>query len=538
VAARLEPIGFDANNVDDRRLVPDLMAPTAPWAAAALADPALARAYAAHVVRMSAPGYLEQLKAALADDWRKAMDVLRVEWPGRDSAVWNDLAGKQAAIRRVLAHERIARGHAVPADGASNRHELRVRLQNITALPVELLGLQAGDGPAVPPAPAGRGAPMLLPPAMGDQPAAYAEVPFALPADPHGARPPLFAVCRIAGTQGRCRVPVQVYGFALPPAGPRPPTPSIEQALARHPFLMRTDQANALAVRPGVHTVRGDLVLPQGVSLRARAGTTLRFAAGAVLSATRGALDFTGTADSPVRLEPTADRWAGVIVLDAPASLWEHVEVRRTAAIERPGWRTTGGVSFCDSPVTFRNCRFLESLGEDAVNCIRGRVACAASVFADCRSDAFDGDFVEAVFSEDCLFRNVAGDALDVSGSDLRVDRVVCRQIGDKALSAGEDSRVVATNLRIDRARMGVVAKDRSEVTLTASRIAHAEIAVAAYIKKPEYGPAAIRTDRLAIETCRTDALVQTGSRIHLNGRHVRPREIDVQSLYAAEAAR
>ncbi len=95
------------------------------------------------------------------------------------------------------------------------------------------------------------------------------------------------------------------------------------------------------------------------------------------------------------------------------------------------------------------------------------------------------------------MFRDIGlaggGDAVDVSGSTIRVERTRFERIDDKAISVGEGSTMSAFNVTVDGAGAAAVAKDRSTLILDGAdfkgvRVGH----MMAYIKKPEYGPAKI----------------------------------------------
>ena len=46
-------------------------------------------------------------------------------------------------------------------------------------------------------------------------------------------------------------------------------------------------------------------------------------------------------------------------------------------------------------------------------------------------------------------FFYVGNDAVDISGTRLKIDDVLMNNIGDKGLSAGENSQIIANNLKI-----------------------------------------------------------------------------------------
>jgi len=287
-------------------------------------------------------------------------------------------------------------------------------------------------------------------------------------------------------------------------------------------------------VQRGDWQVKGSLIIPEGYSVQATADTTLRFENDAVFVC-NGGVDFQGTAEKPVRLLPCQDRWAGMLVLNAADSRWAYVEVEQTTGISRKGWVATGGVTFYKSPVSFHHCRFLNALGEDAVNVISADFAFKDCEFVGCRSDAFDGDFVKGDVQR-CCFYDVEGDAIDISGSDVHLTNVVICRVGDKGLSVGEESRMTANSVRIDGAKLAVVSKDLSRIDISELIIRNAEIGLAAYTKKFEYGPAQISATDVTMERVPTKALVQSSSYVVVDGEEMEEQKVDVKALYAAES--
>mgnify|MGYP003343871417 CR=1 FL=1 len=65
----------------------------------------------------------------------------------------------------------------------------------------------------------------------------------------------------------------------------RPKAPSLLEALQRYPQLVYDFATDELSVRPGRHELDGDLIVPDHHTLHLKAGTELRFPAGAVLVA-------------------------------------------------------------------------------------------------------------------------------------------------------------------------------------------------------------------------------------------------------------
>jgi hypothetical protein len=107
-------------------------------------------------------------------------------------------------------------------------------------------------------------------------------------------------------------------------------------------------------------------------------------------------------------------------------------------------------------------------------------------------------------------------------------------RILDKGLSVGEDSQLIAKRLTISEVSIGAAAKDLSSLLIKDSIIQNATVAgLAAYIKKPVYGPSEVTAENVQILDTPTLTLNQTGSTITLNGKKQASRELDVKTLYA-----
>jgi hypothetical protein len=246
-----------------------------------------------------------------------------------------------------------------------------------------------------------------------------------------------------------------------------------------------------------------------------------------------------GTEGAPVTLQPSGDAWPGIVVLNAgAASTWRYATVERTGGVSLPGWSLTGGITFYESPLVLDHARILGTRAEDGLNVIRARFHFADSEFAGTASDAFDADFCEGLI-ERSSFHDIAADGIDVSGSRVAVRDVRMVRVNDKALSVGEASHLEVENLIAEEVTFGIVSKDLSHVTARNVTVAGPRrAAFAAYVKKPEYGPASmvVMSATLVDVPEGRVTLVQTGSWIDLEGVRVWGEDVDVDALYESSA--
>ncbi len=156
------------------------------------------------------------------------------------------------------------------------------------------------------------------------------------------------------------------------------------------------------------------------------------------------------------------------------------------------------------------------------------------SEFADTASDAFDSDFGEGLV-ERCAFHDIGADAIDVSGTTIEVYDVYLTNLGDKGLSVGEGSTMNAARVVVTNADYGAASKDRSHLTVSDLTLDGIRIAgLAAYIKKPAYGPATLTATGVAFGDLPAEQhlLVQTGCWIDLDGVRTWGADVDVDALY------
>ena len=551
ITAKLEPIGFDGDA--QRYNNPRLQAFSMPWVIQALQDPIIAEAYIKELNRVSQPEYLEYIQTELGESIEQTQLSLLGEFPFiRAERLWEMVEERQIFNRNSLATTNKVLAFVSTADnnqGLEASNALQIEVRNIVALPVEITGFEV-DGSFIPVDKAWEGAEdsvyirdgqtsVILPRMQhgGNSPPAYTI--FNIPIETNLAQvaddpPPEVKIeTRILGLSTAHTSPARYY-YQTTNLGMIDSMPTVQDALSQYPFLDQGDTEDVLRVRTGEWDVEGDLILPQGIRLQIGPGTTLRFAPDAILLAT-GPLEFRGTENAPVILAPQGSSWSGVVVLEAgKPSVWEHTVVQNTHGIERKGWILTGGITFYKSPIYLVRSHIQGSKAEDGINVILSAFEFRESEFSDVASDAFDGDFTEGVIYAS-NFHDVAGDAIDVSGSQIKVSEVVLQSIGDKALSIGENSQLEAMDIQAINIGIAVASKDLSQAQVERITIQDAiHAGLTAYTKKPEYGPANITASDVEFKNTTQKTLVQTESWIHLEDNKIEGSELDVKALYAA----
>jgi hypothetical protein len=551
ITARLEPVAFDALPMSVPRSSDpgDLFAlQDDEWTSRALEDVQLMAAYLDQVRRVSTDEYLGFLREKIGAGIKENTMALHREWPDLNEP-WPKLAQRQRILRAILDPPRtvqalygLGESSSRGAVGPERGPGFSVQVANITRLPTEVLAFRAGGktiaasqalaNPSDAAFVRDGSSSVVLKPKTPGRPARYVDFSLAPQLELRDGES-LVVLNRVLGEESVRETPMTRYP-SIAERSSLPHASSVEEVLARHPFLESAPDGSGLRVRSGDWTVEGDLILPEGLGLEAGPGTTLRFDRDAVLLA-RGPLRFRGEPDRPIVLGPKEGSWGGVVVVESDAaSLWEHVTIEKTRGVERGGWILTGGITFYASPIELSRVRISGSEAEDAINIIRTRFEFREVEIFDTQSDAFDGDFTRgAIFRSS--FHDIAGDAIDVSGSLLEIQDVHASDVGDKGISVGEVSQVTVSRFEARGLGIGLASKDRSEVTIADSSIkGFRHAGLAAYSKKPEFGPAQIRATNVVLQDGPNPTLIQEGSWIDRDGTVLTGSALDVKELYAA----
>ena len=195
-------------------------------------------------------------------------------------------------------------------------------------------------------------------------------------------------------------------------------------------------------------------------------------------------------------------------------------------------------MTFRGGEVELHDCRFLGHRGEDALNIVGAQLLLEELTIAETMSDGLDVDFgwgeIRGIRFHD-IGAVSGGDALDLSGARIVLERGEFLRVQDKALSVGEGSQLRASGLEIREVMVGVASKDGSALELSDARFESVQLAaLMAYVKKPVYGSSRIQARDLDFTLLAEDARarVQTGCSIELDGAVIESEALDVDELY------
>tara|TARA_Y100000389_G_scaffold202018_1_gene246232 strand:+ start:1561 stop:4242 length:2682 start_codon:yes stop_codon:yes gene_type:complete len=145
-----------------------------------------------------------------------------------------------------------------------------------------------------------------------------------------------------------------------------------------------------------------------------------------------------------------------------------------------------GSLNFFNTVAYLENVKITNIFSEDAINLVNTKFEIIDCNFDTISSDAIDVDNGNGIINK-LSARFIANDALDFSESKVDISDLNFYDIGDKAISAGENSIVKVGNVSINKSYLGIVSKDGSNVYGENINNLNVIIPFAAYIKKNEY---------------------------------------------------
>ncbi len=520
ITARIEPIGYDGlagmkleqlwatgerhNYYDD----PDAIQMIA------IQDTVFLTAYLRALARVSRPEYLDSLYRETSEGFTRNERILHLDYPGYEFP-YDQLEHNRQLIEFALHPREGLRAHRIEGDA----RQINIEIGTTHFIPVQVHGL-AFEGMLL----SRPATPIHLPGRRLDQPIAFTNASFSLPDTPaltDSLRALLTVRYSLLGVDSILEASIVPHQSRVEAYLEGDPTRSPTTVDAFR--FLKVDESQSLVTVPaGRWSVNQPMILPDGATLRLEAGARIDLVDRAFILA-RGPVEAAGTIDAEVAIGSSDGTGQGLIVLNAGGeSTLTHVVFDGLGSVARGAWSQTGAVVFHESPVRLEHVLFTGNTSEDALNIVRTRFSMKDVAFRGTASDAFDGDFTEGVI-EDAIFEDLGNDGIDVSGSHVRLHRIVIRRAGDKALSAGEFSTMDADEITIEGSEIGVASKDRSSVSLRRASITDTRLGFAIFTKKSEFGPATAFADEVKLEAVETPWLLEIGSTFQFNGDRLSP---------------
>ncbi|MCG8575275.1 MAG: CotH kinase family protein, partial [Flavobacteriales bacterium] len=246
-----------------------------------------------------------------------------------------------------------------------------------------------------------------------------------------------------------------------------------------------------------------------------------------------GNLSMMGTADEKIVFTSSDSTSMGVTILGPDKVVIEHVEMYNQGALDYKGWTLTGALTVYESEVFIKHLLIDGNSCEDALNTIRCQVDVRHIAIKNTWGDGYDADFCSGYFAHSS-FENTGNDCVDFSGSKVEIEDINITNSGDKGISAGERSNLTVKNITIDGCLTGLASKDGSHLTGDQINVKKATIGIAAFQKKPEYGPAHLELTNIEYGEIGNLGIIELGSTTNWDGKAYRGFvKFDIEAMYA-----
>jgi hypothetical protein len=247
----------------------------------------------------------------------------------------------------------------------------------------------------------------------------------------------------------------------------------------------------------------------------------------------KGNVEMKGTRDEKIILKAINNSWKGMYIFEAKKrSILNHVVIQETNFFKDGLLNLTGAVNFYKSDVDIKNTEFINSIAEDALNIVHSDFLLDQVTIDTSVSDGFDSDFSTGIITNS-VFKNINGDGVDFSGSNVKINESFFSNIKDKAVSSGEASNLYLKNLTIDNVGVGVASKDGSITEANGLNISNYNLnALMTYIKKSFYTEPSLSVFNIKLDSKENPYSRQKGTEMKVDGKNVVETILDVDTMY------
>ena len=533
ITSKLEPICFDAEFVGQKKIYrkgiyaenwyEDEFNPTRLF----FKDEYLFELYMQELERISEPSYLDELFDKIGKELRKKLDIIHSENP-RFNFDKKLFYSKQLYIKKILDLPVFINAYFRGCFEENGEKLIELGIGNIRPIPTQIISATLSDEISFPV----KVTNTIIPPSFSKQPINIENIRFVLPQDFEWKEE----------YANELKLNYNVLGLRTPKSEEVIPWLHLDQNFTDNDFIRQAsniydfdflliDETNKkIFIRTGVCNIERNLIIPRGYTVICPAGRHLNLANSAnILS--YSPLIFTGTEEEPIVIQSADATGQGLAVIGATQkSKLKHVIFKNLSNPAQGSWNLTGAVSFYKSLVDISHCQFLHNRSEDALNIIRCEFTIDHTIFNQSLSDAFDADFSNGSITNSS-FVNCGNDAIDASGDYLELRDVFINGAGDKGVSAGENSQIIASQITIKNAEIAVASKDVSKIIIDKIDITNCKIGFASYQKKSEVGPASINVKNLKKSNVDIPYMVEHQSKMTVNKKKINPNQENVKDI-------
>ena len=270
----------------------------------------------------------------------------------------------------------------------------------------------------------------------------------------------------------------------------------------------------------GQYNISTSIIIPKGKKVILKSGARINLVNHAAFIS-YSPVKAEGKSDNPVLIFSKDGTGNGftVIKTNQPSYL-NYTTFDQLNTLNKYGWTYTGAVSFYEADVKMQNVIFSNNRSEDALNIVKSKFDMENCKFDNIFADAFDSDFSsgEIKISD---FGDIGNDAIDFSGSQVRIISCKILNAGDKGISGGERSSLNINNCVVSGVNIGIASKDLSVLSINQLELSDCNNGILAFQKKPEFGPGKISATNVKLNNVIQEYLIEKNSECIVNGKQI-----------------
>ena len=283
--------------------------------------------------------------------------------------------------------------------------------------------------------------------------------------------------------------------------------------------IYKIDNKN-IVFNNGDLTINKNIVIPKNYNVKIEPGTNIYFKNNSSLISF-SPLQINGTKIKPVKIISLEKNSINNFILVSDSKKTSNINylyIKNLSAPKDTSSLITGAINFFNSDVIIKNSIFDgNNFGDDQLNIISSNFLIKDTMINNSLFDAIDIDFSNGKIINSTISRS-GNDSVDFSYSKSQLSNVKIDGSGDKAISAGEKSKIDINFIEIEESKIAFASKDNSHVNVQNAKIKNVSYLGAAYQKKPEFGPGYLNIENINYQDVETEYAREPNSKIFVNG--------------------
>ena len=316
--------------------------------------------------------------------------------------------------------------------------------------------------------------------------------------------------------------------------------PTLNLENKKNSFIEFNEQKKEVYFNSKNIIINQEITIPKGYKFIVKAGSIIRFSDKGKLRSF-SPINFQGTLNDPIIItsnynfneKSLVENYNSIDILNTDIkSFISHCIFENLIGPNKQSTEgITGVLNVYNSEILINDTIFKNNFqSDDFLNIVNSKFYLRNLTFENSFADAVDIDFSSGTI-KDINILNSGNDALDFSGSKVDIENIVANNIGDKIISAGEQSYIKIINLKGKNSKVGLASKDLSILNVENFILDSGDIALTAYQKKTEFGPGKIISKKGDIFNYSNKFLSQLNSEIIFNDKLIENNKYDYNSL-------